>query len=126
MAAMAQSEAQIAASNAKMVSQGADTIQAMADIGNADFSGIATKFASVVGELNSMGSDVKITSTLQNLALMSAGTAFDLTGAKIAASNTSVTANVQNSFDGMKLTLEAGGREFEAYIKNVAAETVLT
>jgi hypothetical protein len=126
MAAMAESEAKIAESNAKMISKGGETIQAMADIGKADFSGIATKFASVVSELNAMGSDVKVTSTLQNLALMSAGTAFDLTGAKIAASATNVTANVQNSFDGMKMTLEAGGQEFEAYVKNVAANTVLS
>jgi len=126
MASMAESEAKIAASNAQMVSKGGETIQAMADIGKADFSGIATKFKGVIDELGSMGSDVKVTSTLQNLALMSAGTAFDLTGAKIAASSTNVTANVQNVFDGMKMTLEAGGKEFEAYVKNVAAQTVLT
>jgi len=125
MVAMAESEAAVAKANAEMMEKGGDTIQAIADIGNADFSGIATKFKGVVEELNSMGTDVKVTSTLQNLALMSAGTAFDLTGAKIAASKTSVTANVQNVFDGMKMTLEAGGKEFEAYVKTVAAETAL-
>ena len=57
---------------------------------------------------------------------MNTGTAFSLTGAKIAASATNVTANVSNIFDGMKLTLEAGGQEFEAYIKDVAATTALT
>ena len=126
MVAMAESEAAVAKANAEMMEKGGDTIQAIADIGNADFSGIATKFKGVVEELNSMGTDVKVTSTLQNLALMSAGTAFDLTGAKIAASSTNVTANVKNVFDGMKMTLEAGGKEFEAYVKTVAAETVLT
>ena len=108
-----------------MIATGNETVQAMADIGNADFSGIATNFQQVLTELESMGSDVKVTSTLQNLALMSAGTAFDLTGAKIQASTTNVTANVQNVFDGMKMTLEAGGQEFEAYVKSVAAETVV-
>mgnify|MGYP003639980958 CR=1 FL=1 len=126
MAAMAESDAKIAESNAKMVGQGSDTIKAMADIGNADFSGIATKFKGVMQELSTMGTDVKVTSTLQNLALMNTGTAFSLTGAKIAASATNVTANVSNIFDGMKLTLEAGGQEFEAYIKDVAATTAVT
>ena len=126
MAAMAESDAKISESNAKMVGQGSDTIKAMSDIGNADFSGIATKFKGVMQELSTMGSDVKVTSTLQNLALMNTGTAFSLTGAKIAASATNVTANVSNIFDGMKLTLEAGGQEFEAYIKDVAATTALT
>ena len=126
MAAMAESDAKIAESNAKMVGQGSDTIKAMSDIGNADFSGIATKFKGVMQELSTMGSDVKVTSTLQNLALMNTGTAFSLTGAKIAASATNVTANVSNIFDGMKLTLEAGGQEFEAYIKDVAATTAMT
>lgn len=125
MAAMAESDAKIAESNAKMVGQGSDTIKAMADIGNADFSGIATKFKGVMQELSTMGTDVKVTSTLQNLALMNTGTAFSLTGAKIAASATNVTANVSNIFDGMKLTLEAGGESFEAYIRDVAATTAM-
>lgn len=126
MVSMSSSKAKMAESNATMVSEGSDTIQAMADIGNADFSGIATKFKGVMQELSTMGSDVKVTSTLQNLALMSTGTAFNLTGAKIAASTTNVTANVSNVFDGMKLILEAGGRQFEAYIKDVAAKTAMT
>ena len=67
-----------------------------------------------------------VTSTLQNLALIGSNTAFDMTGAKIAASSTNVTANVSNVFDGMKLTLEAGGEQFEAYIKDVAAKTSMS
>jgi len=126
LASMANSKAKMAESNAKMVNEGSDTIKAMADVGNADFSGIATKFRGVMQELNSMGSDVKVTSTLQNLALIGSSTAFDMTGAKIAASSTNVTANVSNVFDGMKLTLEAGGQQFEAYIKDVAATTAMS
>lgn len=126
LASMANSKAKMAESNAKMVSEGSDTIKAMADIGNADFSGIATKFKGAMQELTKMGSDVKVTSTLQNLALIGSNTAFDMTGAKIAASSTNVTANVSNVFDGMKLTLEAGGQQFEAYIKDVAANTSMS
>jgi len=126
MVSMSKSKAKMAESNAKMVSEGSDTIKAMADIGNADFSGIATKFRGAMQELSKMGSDVKVTSTLQNLALIGSSTAFDMTGAKIAASSTNVTANVSNVFDGMKLTLEAGGQQFEAYIKDVAATTAMS
>ena len=126
MVSMSKSKAKMAESNAKMVSEGSDTIKAMADIGNADFSGIATKFRGAMQELSRMGSDVKVTSTLQNLALIGSSTAFDMTGAKIAASSTNVTANVSNVFDGMKLTLEAGGQQFEAYIKDVAATTAMS
>lgn len=125
MAAMAESEAKMAESNAKMMSQGSQTIQSMAEIGKADFSGIATKFRGVVDELNSMSTDVKVTSMMQNLSLISAGTAIDITGAKIAGSATNVTANVQNFFDGMKLVLEAGGKNFNAYIRDVAAKAVI-
>jgi len=68
-----------------------------------------------------MSTDVKVTSMMQNLSLISAGTAIDITGAKIAGSATNVTANVQNIFDGMKMTLEAGGKDFELYVAEVAA-----
>jgi len=125
MAAMAESEASMAESNARMMSQGSDTIQSMAEIGRADFSGIATKFRGVVEELNSMGTDVKVTSMMQNLSLISTGTAIDITGAKIAGSATNVTANVQNVFQGMRMVLEAGGEKFEAYIAEIAAETTM-
>ena len=94
----------------------------MAEIGRADFSGIATKFKGVVDELNSMSTDVKVTSMMQNLSLISAGTAIDITGAKIAGSATNVTANVQNIFEGMHMILEAGGQKFEAYIAEVATK----
>ena len=64
MAAMAESEAKVAESNAKMMSQGSDTIQAMRDISTADFSSIATRFGGVIDQLNSMGTDVEVTSML--------------------------------------------------------------
>lgn len=123
MAAIAASKADMAESNARMMSQGSETIQSMAEIGSADFSGIAVKFRGVVDELNSMSTDVKVTSMMQNLSLISAGTAIDITGAKIAGSATNVTANVQNIFDGMHMVLEAGGEQFDTYVRRVSAET---
>ena len=126
MAAMAESEASMAESNAKMMSQGSDTIQSMAEIGRADFSGIATKFKGVVDELNSMGTDVKVTSMLQNLSLISAGTAIDITGAKIAGSSTNISTTVKNMFEGATINLKAGGREFEGYVEELAANVQMS
>jgi len=126
MVSMSNSKAKMAESNAKMVNEGSDTIKAMADIGNADFSGVATKFKGVMEELSSMGSDVKVTSTLQNLALMNTGTAFSLTGAKIAASTTNVTANIQNVFDNTKLYLEIEGEPIMAKVRTASAQTALS
>jgi len=126
MASIAASKAKMAEANAEIAEKGSETIQAMADIGNADFSGIAANFQGVLEQLDTMSTNVKVTSTLQNLALVGTSTAFDLTGAKIAASSTTVTANVQNIFDGATMILEAGGQKFEAYIRNVAATTAVT
>ena len=111
--------------NASMLASGGDTIQAIADIGNADFSGIATKFKGVVQELNSMGTDVEVTSMLQNLALVSAGTAIDITGAKIAASTTNLSTTVKTMFEGATINLKTGrGTEFEGYVEELAANVV--
>ena len=126
MAALAESEAKVAESNAKMMSQGSDTIQAMREISSADFSGIAVKFKGVVDELNSMSTDVKVTSMMQNLSLISAGTAVDITGAKIAGSATSINTTVRNMFEGATINLKAGGREFEGYVEELAANVVVS
>jgi hypothetical protein len=126
MSQMAESKAKMAEANANMVSQGSQTIQSMAEIGRADFSGIATKFKGVMDDLGNMGSDVKVTSMMQNLSLISAGTAIDITGAKIAGSATNITTNVQNIFDGMHMVLEAGGEKFDAYVRRVAANTSMS
>ena len=126
MSSMAESEAKAAEANAKMMSQGSDTIQAMKDISTADFSGIATKFKGVVDELNSMGTDVKVTSMLQNLSLISAGTAIDITGAKIAGSSTNINTTVKNMFEGATINLKAGGREFEGYVEEIAANVQMS
>jgi hypothetical protein len=126
MAALAESEAKVAESNAEMMSQGSDTIQAMREISSADFSGIAVKFKGVVDELNSMSTDVKVTSMMQNLSLISAGTAVDITGAKIAGSATSINTTVRNMFEGATISLKAGSREFEAYFEELAANVVVS
>ena len=121
-----ESEATAAEANASMMAQGSETIEAMAAISTADFSGIATNFAGVIQELNSMGTDVEVTSMLQNLALVSSGTAMDLTGAKISASATNLNATVKTMFEGATINLKAGGKEFEAYVEDIAASTSMS
>jgi len=126
MASIAKSKAEMAESNAKMMSQGSATIASIAEIGQADFSGIAVKFREVVDELNSMSTDVKVTSMMQNLSLISAGTAIDITGAKITGSSTNINTTVRNMFEGATISLKAGGREFEGYFEDLAAKVVVS
>lgn len=125
MASMSESEADIAASNARAIASGSDTIRDIASISRADFSGVSKKMASLVQETNKLGGDMKVSANLQNLALISTGQAADLTGAKITASNTNITTNVKSIFEGAVLELEAEGQKFKTYIKNVAAEVKL-
>jgi hypothetical protein len=125
MASMSESEADIAASNARAIASGSDTIRDIASISRADFSGVSKKMASLVQETNKLGGDMKVSANLQNLALISTGQAADLTGAKITASNTNITTNVKSIFEGAVLELEAEGQKFKTYIRNVAAEVKL-
>jgi len=125
MASMSESEADIAASNARAIASGSDTIRDIASISRADFSGVSKKMASLVQETNKLGGDMKVSANLQNLALISTGQAADLTGAKITASNTNITTNVKSIFEGAVLELEAEGQKFKTYIRNVAAQVKL-
>jgi hypothetical protein len=126
IASMAESEAKVAEANAYMMQQGSTTIEAMRDISKADFTGVATKFKGVIEELNSMGTNVKVTAMLQNLALVSSGAAMDLTGAKISASTTNLNTTVKTMFEGATINLKAGGRDFEAYVEDVAANVAMS
>jgi len=127
IAAVALSKAEIAKANAEIVSEGSRTINSLADISQADFSGIATNFAGVMNELQDISNDTKVVSVLQNLSMINSGTAVSLTGAKITSSATNVTAKVSNFFEGMTMTLKTGaGQEFEAYVETIAAKTAVT
>ena len=75
---------------------------------------------SMVDEINKIGQDVKVSSTIENLALITAGKATSITGERVAASATNVTANVQNFFEGMEMTLNVDGANFKAYVAKVA------
>lgn len=106
------------------------SVEAMADIamsiGTDD--SVVERTAAMVAEINKLGQDVKVSSTIENLALLTAGTATSITGEKVKASTTNVTANVQNFFEGLQMTLNVDGAEFRAYVEDVsekvAGETI--
>jgi hypothetical protein len=98
------------------------SVEAMADIvmsiGTDD--SVVERTAAMVAEINKLGQDVKVSSTIENLALLTAGTATSITGEKVKTSTTNVTAKVQNFFEGMQMTLSVDGAEFKGYVENVS------
>ena len=81
---------------------------------------IVKRTAAMVAEINKLGQDVKVSSTIENLALLTAGTATSITGEKVKTSTTNVTAKVQNFFEGMQMTLSVDGAEFKGYVENIS------
>ena len=79
--------------------------EAMATIVSSNHEGALSSIKAMVSEVNKMGQDVKISSTIENLALVTAGKATNITGQRVAASTTNVTANVQNFFEGLQMKL---------------------
>jgi hypothetical protein len=71
------------------------------------------------------GKKVKISSVLENLALLNVGTAKDsMTGARIDASAVNVQNNLENilNFDDMKVNISIGGQEFKDAVLKVVQE----
>lgn len=86
------------------------------------FSTMAVGMFQLSAAVNALdGKSVKVSSVLENLALLSVGTAKDsMTGAKISASSVNVVSNLENvlNFDGMKAEISIGGQKFrEAVLK---------
>jgi hypothetical protein len=94
--------------------------EAMATIVSGNHEGALSSIKAMVEEVNKMGQDVKVSSTIENLALITAGKASSITGERVTASQTNVTANVQNFFEGMEMTLNVDGANFKAYVAKVA------
>jgi CII-binding regulator of phage lambda lysogenization HflD len=94
--------------------------EAMATIVSSNHEGALSSIKAMVEEVNKMGQDVKVSSTIENLALITAGKASSITGERVTASQTNVTANVQNFFEGMEMTLNVDGANFKAYVAKVA------
>ncbi len=94
--------------------------EAMATIVSGNHEGALSSIKAMVEEVNKMGQDIKVSSTIENLALITAGKASSITGERVTASQTNVTANVQNFFEGMEMTLNVDGANFKAYVAKVA------
>ena len=102
---MAKLKAQAADAEARASEFEFKSAQAMASIVTGDHVGALSSIKAMVGEVNKLGQDVKISSTIENLALVTAGKATSITGQRVAASTTNVTANVQNFFEGLQMKL---------------------
>tara|TARA_R110002153_G_scaffold39335_3_gene113378 strand:+ start:442 stop:2805 length:2364 start_codon:yes stop_codon:yes gene_type:complete len=98
----------------------ARSAEAMAAIVTGDHVGALGSVKQLVEEVNKMGQNVEVRSTIENLALITAGKASSMTGERVTASKTSVTANVKNFFEGMEMTLNVDGANFKAYVASVA------
>jgi hypothetical protein len=87
------------------------------------FSTMAAGMIELSAAVNALdGKKVKVSSVLENLALLSTGTAKDsMTGAKISAANINVVSNLENvlNFDGMKAEISIGGQEFREAVLQV-------
>jgi hypothetical protein len=107
----------------KMSEIEARTAEAMASIVSVDSETAMKTVKGLVGEINKIGEDVKVRSTIENLALITAGKSTDMTGDRVVASNINVTSNISNSFDGVKVLLEIGGEKIEGVIADISAKT---
>ena len=86
----------------------------------AAFTALATGLQTVSDTANELdGKKVKISSVIENLALLSVGTAKDsMTGAKISTSAVNVVNNLKNAinFDGMEVKVSIGEQEFRSAV----------
>jgi hypothetical protein len=90
------------------------------------FSTMAVGMLELSAAVNALdGKKVKVSSVLENLALLSTGTAKDsMTGAKITAASVNVVSNLENVFnlDGLKAEISIGGQEFKEAVLKVTQE----
>ena len=85
--------------------EAASAAASMAKIVSGNHKGALASIKGMVSEVNKLGQDVKISSTIENLALVTAGKSTSITGQRVAANTTNVTANVQNFFEGLQMKL---------------------
>jgi hypothetical protein len=99
-----------------------DNVEAIGGV----FTAMATGLTELSNTANALdGKKIKISSVLENLALLSVGTAMDsMTGAKIDAGAINVQSNLENilNFDDMKVNISIGGQEFKEAVLKVTQE----
>jgi len=117
-------DVQTAEAEAKMAEFHSKTAQAASAIVNGDHEAALESIKAIVGEMNKLGETVEVRSTIENLALITAGKASSMTGERITASQTNVTANVKNFFEGMEMNIKVDGATFKGYVESVAADVI--
>ena len=107
-AAESESKAAMAKETEKMTRDAEATLGALDRIANADFSGAMANMSALITKANEFGNlSPEVTSTIQNLALLTVGKAKDsFSNRMITANVNQVTANVNNVFKGMKMTIK--------------------
>jgi hypothetical protein len=96
--------------------------EAMSNIVTGDHVGALASIKAMVEEVNKIGSSVEVRSTIENLALITAGQATSMTGERIVANQVSVVSNVNNVFKGMTMTLNVDGKSFTGFVEDIAAD----
>ena len=112
----------IATIMASLVNLDMESMSAVAGVFSAMSAGL-TQLSDTANALD--GKKVKISSVLENLALLNVGTAKDsMTGARIDASAVNVQNNLENilNFDDMKVNISIGGQEFKDAVLKVVQE----
>jgi hypothetical protein len=105
----------------------ANSAGSLARLADVDFTEVSKNVKKMVEDIASLGKGtdimLKARSTIENIALISTGTAKDsMTGNVVTASGTNITNNVENIFSGMKLVLEIGGEKIEGVIRDIAED----
>ena len=113
--------------SSELADSSSQVLKNLEGIAGANFDNALKGMTGLISKANEFGGlNPKVTATIENLALITAGAAKDsMTGRVIDGANTNVTANVNNVFSGMKMVLEVGGKEIEGVVKGWAADTVL-
>jgi hypothetical protein len=117
----AKAKAESATAMAKLGQTSTETLTSLDNIANADFSKAILGMKEVAKAANEMGQDVKVRSTIENLALVTAGQAKDMSGNVISASATNITTKVENIFSGMKMTVVVDGYEIDGVVAGATA-----
>ena len=100
-----------------------DALRSIDSLRGAGFDNFSLRIKEIVGELTKLGQSsdimIKTRSTIENLALVSAGKAKDTMTGGIVTDSPNVNTNVQNVFSGMKMVLQVGKDEIEGTIKEM-------
>lgn len=111
-------------SKTAMAEAEAKSAEALAKIVNGKPEKTLESIKAMVAEVNKIGEKVEVRSTLENLALITTGTATSITGEKIKSSAVNISNNISNVFDGLKFSIDIGGEEFKTAVLKVVDEGV--